>query len=201
MNMEIKNIVGFIAIILIFIGYAPYIRDVIGGKTRPHIYGWFLWGVVTCITFALQVSAGGGVGAYVTLASGIMCLIVFFLGLTQKGKKDITKMDTIFLIVAFIALGFWLVLKQPAISAVLITAVELLGFVPTIRKSWNNPKSETLSFYLLNILRFVLAIFALQKYTIVTTINPIGWIFGNGVLAVLLLIRRKQLKSKQLQIH
>ena len=122
-------------------------------------------------------------------------MIVFFLGLTRKGKKDITKVDTIFLIVAFIAFGFWLVLKQPVISVILITGVELLGFAPTIRKSWNKPHSETASFYFLNIFRFILAIFALEKYTIVTTLNPIAWMLGNGLLAAILLIRRKKLKN------
>ena len=32
-----KDILGFIAIALTFIGYVPYIRDTLQGKTRPHV--------------------------------------------------------------------------------------------------------------------------------------------------------------------
>lgn len=192
---DLKNIVGIVAVFLTFIGYIPYIKDVIGGKTVPHVYSWFLWGFVTLIAFALQVSAGGGIGAYVTFTAGLLCTIVFIIGFTKKGKKDITQVDTIFFILALIALGFWLIAKQPVISAILTTGVDLLGFAPTIRKSWNKPYSETLSFYLLNTIRFILAVFSLQRYTIVTALYPLAWIFGNGLFGLMLIVRRKQLKQ------
>jgi len=192
---DLKNIVGIVAVFLTFIGYIPYIKDVISGKTVPHVYSWFLWGFVTLIAFALQVSAGGGIGAYVTFTAGLLCTIVFIIGFTKKGKKDITQVDTIFFILALIALGFWLIAKQPVISAILTTGVDLLGFAPTIRKSWNKPYSETLSFYLLNTIRFILAVFSLQRYTIVTALYPLAWIFGNGLFGLMLIMRRKQLKQ------
>lgn len=192
---DLKNVVGIVAVFLTFIGYIPYIKDVISGKTVPHVYSWFLWGFVTLIAFALQVSAGGGIGAYVTFTAGLLCTIVFIIGFTKKGKKDITQVDTIFFILALIALGFWLIAKQPVISAILTTGVDLLGFAPTIRKSWNKPYSETLSFYLLNTIRFILAVFSLQRYTIVTALYPLAWIFGNGLFGLMLIMRRKQLKQ------
>jgi len=192
---DLKNIVGIVAVFLTFIGYIPYIKDVISGKTVPHVYSWFLWGFVTLIAYALQVSAGGGIGAYVTFTAGLLCTIVFIIGFTKKGKKDITQVDTIFFILALIALGFWLIAKQPVISAILTTGVDLLGFAPTIRKSWNKPYSETLSFYLLNTIRFILAVFSLQRYTIVTALYPLAWIFGNGLFGLMLIVRRKQLKQ------
>jgi uncharacterized protein with PQ loop repeat len=93
---EIKNIIGILAVILTFIGYIPYLRDILKGKTIPHVYSWFLWGFVTAIAFALQMSDKAGMGAFVTLAAAIMCTTVFFLGVLRKGKKDITTSDTIF---------------------------------------------------------------------------------------------------------
>jgi hypothetical protein len=40
----LKTGAGVIAVILTFAGYIPYLRDVFAGKTKPHIYSWFLWG-------------------------------------------------------------------------------------------------------------------------------------------------------------
>ncbi len=55
------------------------------------------------IIFALQVSDNAGAGSYVTLAAGVVCMIIFRLGLRQ-GKKDITFIDTALFISSFIAL-------------------------------------------------------------------------------------------------
>lgn len=193
---EIKNILGIVATFLVLVGYIPYLRDIVKGKTKPHIYSWFLWSFVTLIAFALQVSGGAGSGAFVTLAAAIMCIAVIVLGFIYKAKVEIVKMDTVFLVLAFIALGLWLIAKQPVLSAILTTLVDLLGFAPTVRKSWNKPYSETLSFYYLNSFRFGLAIISLQKYTFVTASYPIAWLAANSLFALMLNIRRRQIQTK-----
>ncbi len=190
---EIKNIIGIVAVVLTFAGYVPYLRDITKGKTKPHIYSWFLWGFVTLIAFALQVAGKAGAGSLITLAAALMCIAVIFLGYKFHSQSDITKTDTIFFILSFIALGIWVFAKQPVISVILVTTIDLLGFVPTIRKSWNKPYTETLSFYFANTLRFALGILALYQYTIITSLYPITWLMANGLFAVMLIVRRKQL--------
>ncbi|MDE2025817.1 MAG: hypothetical protein KGJ07_04950 [Patescibacteria group bacterium] len=189
---ELKNIAGIAATMLVFLGYIPYLRDIIKGKTKPHIYSWLVGGFVGFIIFALQVSGGAGTGSLVTLAAGSMCLFVIVLGIIHKSTVEILWIDTVFFLLAFLALGLWLVAKQPVISAILSTVIEVLGFVPTVRKSWNKPFTETLQSYYLNTFRFGFAIFALQTYSIVTIIYPVTWVLFNGFFAVMLVIRRKQ---------
>tara|TARA_B100000745_G_C20058043_1_gene360921 strand:+ start:395 stop:511 length:117 start_codon:yes stop_codon:yes gene_type:complete len=36
--LEIKEIIGVITVILGVVGYIPYLRDVLKGKTKPHVY-------------------------------------------------------------------------------------------------------------------------------------------------------------------
>ena len=91
-----KEIIGSIAVALTLIGYIPYIRDTIKGKTTPHIYTWFIWGLVTAIAFGLQLSDNAGPGAFTTLAAAIVCLVIFIFG-ARQGTSDITRSDTIFL--------------------------------------------------------------------------------------------------------
>ncbi len=186
-----KSVIGVVAVILVFVGYVPYIRDVLAGRTVPHVYSWFLWGFVTAIAFALQFSGNAGIGAFVTLAAASMCSVVFVLGMMGKGKKDITLVDSIFMILALVALVVWVFAKQPVLSAVLTTMIDLLGFAPTVRKSWNKPHTETISFYYLNSLRFALAIVSLQHYSVVTALYPASWLVANGGFALLLWWRRR----------
>jgi len=189
----LKIIVGFVAILLTFIGYIPYSRDIIAGKTKPHLYSWFLWALVTAIVFALQFVGGAGVGGFVTLAAAIMCLVVIYLAYRHGATTDIKPIDKFFILLAFVALALWLLAKQPIWSVILSTLIDLFGFAPTIRKSWNNPHSETISFYYLNTFRFTLAVFALAEYSIVTALYPISWLLANGLFALMLLTRRRQL--------
>jgi hypothetical protein len=151
-------------------------------------------GFVTAIAFALQLQAHAGAGAYITLAAAIVCLAIFFLGLKQpKAERDITASDTLLLVASFIALGVWLVAKQPVLSVVLLSSIDMLGFVPTIRKSWKRPQEETLSSYATNTFRFGLAIYALSHYTVVTSLYPFTWIVANGLFSIFLIVRRRQL--------
>jgi len=189
-----KQIIGLIAVILTFVGYIPYIRDTLRGKTRPHVYTWFIWSFISAIAFALQINDKGGMGAFVTLAAAIVCFAIFILGLRQ-GNKNVTQTDTIFLVLSFIATGIWLIAKQPVASIVLLSLIDVLGFLPTIRKSWNKPHEETLSSYILNTIRFCLAILALENYTVITTLYPTAWVFANGLFSVMLIIRRRQQKA------
>jgi len=189
---EMKNILGYVATLLVFASYIPYIRDVLKKSTKPHPYTWFLWSFITLIAFGLQFTGGAGSGSLVTLAAAIMCMVVFTLTIFQKSKIKATRTDTIFLISAFITLGLWLIAKQPVLSAILITTIDLLAFFPTIRKSWIRPHSETVLFYFLETFRFGLAIIAIQEYSVVTTLYPTVWLTVDFSFALMLLFRRKQ---------
>ncbi|KKQ77121.1 MAG: hypothetical protein US99_C0048G0007 [Candidatus Daviesbacteria bacterium GW2011_GWF2_38_6] len=175
---DIKTIISITAIILTFIGYIPYLRDTLQGKTTPHVYTWFIWGFVTAIAFGLQVEGGAGVGSWVTIVVAIICFT-----------------NTIFFVLSFVALFLWLIAKQPVLSVILTSTIDLLGFAPTVRKSWNKPHSETLFTYELSTLRHGLSILALQQYSIVTWLYPVSWTFANALFSLILIIRRKQVNK------
>lgn len=191
---ELKISISITAVVLTFVAYIPYIKDTLEGKTTPHIYTWLIWGLVTAIAFALQVSGGAGVGAWVTLAVIVACFTVFVLGL-RNGKKDITQLDTLFFVLALIALFLWLIAKQPVASVILVALVDMFGFIPTVRKSWNKPYSETLFLYSLNAIRHGLSLLALEQYNIVTWLYPVTWMIANAIFSIILVIRRKQISK------
>jgi len=177
-----------------FIGYIPYIRDTIKGKTKPHIYSWFIWAFVTFIIFALQILGKGGAGAYTTLATAILCLTIFILGM-RNGHKDITRFDTVTFIISLIATGVWIFAKQPVISTILIVTINTLANLPTIRKSWKDPHSETLFTWEMGAVRNFLGIIALQNYSLLTWLYQVTNLLINIIESSLLIFRRKQIKE------
>lgn len=190
---EIKTFISMIAVVLTFVGYIPYLLDTIKKKTSPHIYTWFIWGFVNAIAYALQVSGGAGVGSWMALTATLITFVIFIFGL-RGGKKDITRIDSVFLILAIAAIYLWLIAKQPIWSIALVTSIDMLGFVPTIRKSWNKPYSETLFTYELNAFRHGVSLFALQQYNIVTWLYPATWMLACFLFSLMLIFRRKQIQ-------
>lgn len=188
--MIVKTIISLVAVSLTILGYVPYVRDVFKGKTLPHPYTWFIWGTVTAIAYFLQASGGAGVGSWVTLVVAMISYFIFILGL-RNGNKDITVLDTVFFLLSLVAIPLWLIAKQPILSVVLVSIIDMLGFVPTIRKSWSKPYSETLFTYELNAFRHGLSLFALEQYNIVTFLYPASWALANTFFSLMLILRRR----------
>lgn len=187
-----KQALGLTAVALTFLAYIPYYRDIIRGKTHPHVYSWSLWGLLTILIVALQIKGGAGVSTLVTASAGLLCLGVIILSL-KKGKKDIAVSDTVTAILALVAIGFWLVANKPVASITLVVIADLLAFYPTVRKSWNQPYAETLSLFATNTIRFMLALVAIEHYTLLAMMWPAAWVVANAAFSVMLIVRRKQI--------
>lgn len=189
--LVLKNILSLVAVVLTFVGYIPYIRSIIKKQTKPHIYSWFIWSLDAFIIFALQITHKAGPGSFVALTAGILSLTVLILTIFNKGKRDITLTDKLFSLLALASLVVWLFAKQPLISAILIMSVDVFGFMPTIRKTWRNPYSENLTFYIISSIRYIFALAALQNYSIITVLYPGIWLVLNSLFTIMLAIRRK----------
>ncbi len=84
---DYKTILGIIAIVIGFIGYVPYLRDMFRGTTKPHPFSWLVWATLEIIAFAAQIATGAGSGAWVTGASATVAL---FVTIYAFRKKDVT---------------------------------------------------------------------------------------------------------------
>jgi chromate transport protein ChrA len=190
--MDIKVFLALVSVLMTLVGYFYYFRDIFAGKTKPHAYSWLVWASLTAIAFGGQVSDNAGPGAWVTAVTAAISFIVFGLAL-KVGEKDITKSDKFSLAAAGIALVLWFITKDPLLSVIIITVVDLLGFLPTIRKSYTRPYQETLIHYILAGLKFVLAIIALENYTLVTWLYPASLAAANLFFVLMLIMRRKKI--------
>jgi len=186
-----KEIVGIIATSLTFVAYIPYYRDILKGKTRPHIYSWSLWALLTTLIVALQIKGGAGPATWVTASAGLLCIGVVILSL-KNGKRDITTSDTVVAALSLLAIGFWLIADQPIVAMTLAIVADLLAFIPTVRKSYYDPYSETLSLYITNALRFCLALLAVEQFTYLASAWIVAWAVGNALLSALIIVRRRQ---------
>ena len=192
---DYKEIIAGIAVVLTFVGYVPYFRDILAGTTKPHLYSWLVWCVTTGIVIALQITAGAGPSVWVTCSVWAMLLVVFFMRF-KYGYKERRLIDMIFLVAALLIIPLWLFAKQPVLAIVLLCTIEMLGFAPTIRKAWSHPYSETVSMFAITFFRHILALLALSNWNIVAYLFPLTWVVANGGFAILLVVRRKLITNK-----
>jgi len=192
--MGYKSILGILAVLIGFIGYVPYFRNIILGRTKPHAFSWLVWGLLTAIAFAGQVVSKGGAGAWVTGFTAFVCLAIFVLAL-YKGSKDFPLIDWLSLAGAGIALLLWVATNNPVTAIILVTVIDLFGFIPTFRKSYLRPNEETMFTYSMSGLKFVVGIVALEKISLVTALYPASLVITNGLFISLLVVRRAQLSK------
>jgi hypothetical protein len=186
-----KEIFSALAMILTFVAFVPYIRSIRSGKTKPHVFSWLIWGLTTFIVFLAQLAGRGGVGAWPIGISGVITFYIAFIACMQRSDLAITRVDWAFLTAALSALPFWFFTADPLWAVVILTAVDMAGFGPTFRTAWARPHDERVGFFGLFAVRNLIAIFALEHYSVTTVLFPAAVGFGCVLLVAFILYRRR----------
>jgi hypothetical protein len=179
-----KETFAIVAALLAIAGNVPYVIDILKGRVQPHAYTWFVWTVVSGIVFFGQLAKGAGIGAVPTAASEIFTLVIFLLSL-KYGFKRVTASDTFFLVFALGGIVPWILTNDPTLSVIIAVGIDVTAFIPTLRKGWREPKTETPVLYGMNVARHILALFSMQAYNVATTLHSIAMIVTNSLMTLL----------------
>lgn len=191
MNLPYKELLSVIAITLTLMAFLPYIRSILRGETKPHVFSWVIWGITTCVVFLAQLAGKAGVGAWPIGLSGLITLYIAYLAYTRKADNSITPMDWGFFILALSSLPLWYITSDPLWAVVILTAVDVLGFGPTIRKAYGYPKQEQLRLFVIMMFRNGIVIGALEQYSLTTVLFPAVIAVVCACFIVMVVIRRR----------
>jgi len=172
------------------IGFIPYLWTSLFGRTRPHIFTWLIWAITNGVAVAGLWYGGGGIGAIAPSIAFVFACIIFLVSL-RFGKRDIKRGDVIILIVALSSILVWLLLDQPVLAVLIVSVVDVIGYIPTFRKAFNEPWTEAMSSWALFAGASLFGILALEDYNLLT-VSYLGSIsFINSALLLYLFVRRK----------
>ncbi len=181
---------GALSVVIGAVAYSIYIAQTLRTEVEPHPISWFLWGWVTFVAWLVQHSEGGRAGSWVTFFTFVVCFLIS--GVTfRKYEWRIYALDKLVLVVGFIALGLYVLARNPTWAAILATTADVVGYYPTIIKGWNEPHKDSATSFALNGAKFLVAVFALGSYSLATWLYPITISIVNSGVAVMLLLRRK----------
>lgn len=179
-------LLALIAMAIAVVSYGIYIRDILAGRTKPHAFTWGIWAVLAGFIFAEQYTHGAGPGSWPTAMVAVAGAIICVLALSH-GTKKICALDWVSLGAALLVGCLWLTTHDPELSVILASIVFLLGFVPTVRKVLAGQPQETTLTYALNSFKFLLALLALQTFSVTTALYPLVLCVANAAFVVFLL--------------
>ncbi|MFA6042341.1 MAG: hypothetical protein WCV85_02230 [Patescibacteria group bacterium] len=191
--MNLKLIFGIISTVFAIVCFLPYFKDIFAKKTKPHIYSWLVWSILQSVGVVAIVRGGGHFGALGLAVGALFCISIFFLSF-KYGTKNITRFDTLCLIGSIATIIVWLLQHNPTLSVILVTLIDFVAFLPTYRKGYVDPNSETVPTYLLSAISNVFALLAIASYSLVTSLYVSSLVVSNGIIVLILILRKKYLR-------
>lgn len=194
--MTYREVLSAIAVMMTVATFYPYIRGILRGNVRPHMFSWVIWGSATLLVFLAQLQAGAGAGAWSTGASAAFTLGIAGLAWRQRADLHITRVDWAFLVAAMSSLPLWYFTADPTAAVVVLTVVILLGYGPTLRKIHHQPRSESITFFALFVLRNVLVVLAMEQWSLATLLFPCA-VSSAGLVVITLIVKRRRALARR----
>lgn len=190
----IKVVASAIAVGISLVAYVPYLVDMFRGKNRPHLYNWISTVIITAIVAYIQVIGGAGVGAIPTLIGVAVDAVILFYCF-RFGTKDIVFMDKVCLALTLAGVAVYVIFNHhPVLSLAVLTGAEIISFVPTYRKTRNDPYSESLPSYYLLMVKLCLILVALQTYNLLTVSYSASWLLVFVIFLMSVYFWRKRVR-------
>ncbi|MGE4170203.1 MAG: hypothetical protein AB7F28_05735 [Candidatus Margulisiibacteriota bacterium] len=186
-----KPLLSWITSAATFAAFLPYILSILKGETKPRVVSWIIWSISTLMVFAGQWADGGGVGAWPTGLSGLITLGIVGLAYAKQGSLETTRLDKACFAIAILGVLAWFWTRTPLWTVLLMTSIDLVGFIPTFRHAYHHPHDENITFYMLMFMRNLLGIPALEHYSLTTLVFPIAMNIAMAILVPMVMIKRK----------
>lgn len=184
-----KELFGAITFLLALASCLVYVHSILKLRTKPHLYTCLVWAIVTTLLCIAQYQGGAGPGAWGTGVIALFTCVVLLLSISY-GTKDVTSFDGVLLVLALIAIIPWWLTQDLVLTVILAVIIDVLAFIPTLRKLLNAPESESLLSWVLNLVRHVLSLFALATYTLVTYLYPLTLLCMSALIVGVILTKR-----------
>ncbi len=188
--MEYNYLFAIISGLLSVSSSIIFLTNVLQKKIQPQAFTFLIWLITQGTAIAAILLGGGGIGALGLIIGECFMIVVFLLSL-KYGTKNINKSDVIMLVIALVAIIIWWKVNNPIYAVLLVVLIDIVGYGPTIRKTYKHPESERMLPWLLGAGNMFFAILALESYSLLTVAYPAALGIGNLSVVATRLLRKK----------
>jgi hypothetical protein len=184
-----------IAAVASLIAAFVYIRSMFVGGTKPNRVTWLMWAIAPLIGTAAALSNGVGWAILPVFMAGFSPFLIFVASFfAKKAYWKPSTFDYVCGVLSAFALIIWWLTKNPDIAIVFAIASDALASIPTLRKAWTNPETES-------VWPFIIGTFGAASSLAVATLWTFSeYAFPSYLILVNILILLA-LYNKQLLLH
>ena len=185
---ELHDLAGKLAGVLGLIAYIPYIYSTIKRRTKPNPSSWFIWIIVSVMVIGSSYSTGATTTLTLLVCHGVGTVTTAFVAM-KYGKSQWSRFDKACLAIALSSSIVWLCFS--ALAALLINiGIELIGFLPTLRNAYRDPKSEDWLAWTFFLSANVANLLAINDWSFAIFIYPMCMFIGTILISAILFFPR-----------
>ena len=189
---------GIASLAVTLVQYVPYCWKTYAGRLRPHVFSYIIWGFGSAIVAAAQWTAGAGPGAWAMALVACLCFLVVALSL-RGGVQYVTRTDIGAFACALLALPIWYVTSDPLFAVIVITLIDVAAFCMIFNKARKHPDEDSVLFYVVAMLQYVLSIAAMENLNVTTLLNPVALVVC--ALSVIFAMWRNRTRAKVIAVN
>ena len=166
MTEDMLQYLVFLAAGAFLVGAYVYVKSMLKGSVKPNRVSWLLWAIAPMIGFAAAVSNGTGLAAVPVFMAGFCPLLIFVASFAVEGAHwKLVKLDYACGLLSILAIVFWAVTSDPDIAIVFAISSDALASVPTLKKGWQYPETESAWPYFLGVFGGFTSLLAITAWT------------------------------------
>lgn len=175
-------------------GLASYVigaRQIIIGVYAPSLFSRIVWLLLALNSFAGVIvshssSASILLGSILLIGNTAICILSFW-----KGTRTFGRLEYICIVLLALSALIWILFSAPLLNLIIGLVAHFIGALPTYRKVWINPQSESAPFWSLFFIASALSIVDSLGSSVKDIILPIYFSFFDGSMFLLSLRRSK----------
>ncbi|HVB51010.1 MAG TPA: hypothetical protein VND89_04620 [Acidimicrobiales bacterium] len=163
----------YLALTLSAFGGGLYVRDTLRGVTSPNRVTWSLWGLEGVLAFAIERQQHVGLASWMTLMFGLVPVVVVTASFRNpKSVWKIGPFDIFCGLISLAGLALWAFVNEPTLALVSFVSADQIAALPTLRKSWLAPSTESPVAFLMGTLNCAITILTLKIFSSAGVLFP-----------------------------
>ncbi len=155
----------FVAAFATMLATFAYVRSMLRGVVKPNRVSWLMWAIAPLIAFAAEVSSGVGWAALPVFMSGFSPFLIFAASfVSNKAHWKLATFDYVCGVLSGLALVLWYFTKDPVVAITFAIASDGLASIPTLKKAWNHPETESAWPYMVGVFNSSTSFFAFTAW-------------------------------------
>lgn len=194
-------LLGIASGILSLFAFIPYVTDTLARRTKPHRASWFIWSVLSLISFFSQVYEGAGASLWFAGAQSFGTCLIFLISIRLGFGGHLSRKDGYILTAAGLGIVLWYFTDTAAYALGISIGISFLGGLATIAKAYRDPDSETLQMWGMSLVASFFAVSSIATFDLILLAYPLYLLILNTGIVTAILIGRETRRTPKISFN